>query len=84
LKPRRFYNHCDRRGADNGDVKMKSKLMLLATAAILAATNAQARFLTPESQRCTSSRPHGILKPPDWWLGGCDLAANRADAYRRR
>jgi hypothetical protein len=56
---------------------MKSKLILLATAVMLVATSAQAGFLTPESQRCTSSRPHGIFKPPDWWLGNCDVAANR-------
>ena len=42
---------------------MKSKLMLLATAAMLVATNAQAGFLTPESKRCTSNRPYGIYKP---------------------
>jgi hypothetical protein len=58
---------------------MKSKLMLLATAAMLVATNAQAGFLTPESQRCTSSRPHGIFRPNDTALGNCDVAASLAD-----
>jgi hypothetical protein len=58
---------------------MKPKLMLLATAVLLLATNAQAAgFLTPESQRCTGSRPHGIFRPSDTWLGNCDVAANRA------
>jgi hypothetical protein len=57
---------------------MKSKLILLATAAMLVATNAQAGFLTPESQRCASNRPHGIYHPSDTALGNCDVAANRA------
>ena len=59
-------------------MKMKSKLMLLATAAMLVATNAQAGFLTPESKRCTSNRPYGIHRPSDTALGNCDVAANRA------
>jgi hypothetical protein len=56
---------------------MKSKLMLLATAAMLVATNAQAGFLTPEGQRCASNRPHGIYHPSNTVLGNCDVAANR-------
>ena len=59
---------------------MKSKLILLATAAMLIATNAQAGFLTPESQRCASNRPYGIYKPGSTQQGNCDVAANRADA----
>ena len=59
---------------------MKSKLILLATAAMFVATNAQAGFLTPESQRCTSNRPYGIYKPGSTRQGNCDVAANRADA----
>jgi hypothetical protein len=61
---------------------MKSKLMLLATAAMLVATNAQAGFLTPESKRCTSNRPHGIYHPSDTVLGNCDVEASRADSKR--
>jgi hypothetical protein len=59
---------------------MKSKLILLATAAMLVATNAQAGLLTPESQRCTSNRPYGIYKPGSTRQGNCDVAASRADA----
>jgi hypothetical protein len=58
-------------------MKMKSKLMLLATAAMLVATNAQAGFLTPESKRCTSNHFYGIYKPNSTRLGNCDVAANR-------
>jgi hypothetical protein len=58
---------------------MKSKLMLLATAAMLVATNAQAGFLTPGSQRCTSNRPYGIYKPGSTRQGNCDVAANRVN-----
>ena len=62
---------------------MKSKLMLLATAAMLVATNAQAGFLTPESKRCTSNRPYGYLSSPsNTAQGNCDVAANRADSKR--
>ena len=56
---------------------MKSKLILLATAAMLVAANAQAGFLTPESQRCASNRPYGIYKPGSTRQGNCDVAANR-------
>src|SRR5262245_29116081 len=60
---------------------MKSKLILLATAAMLVATNAQAGFLTPESKRCTSNRPLGIFKPrnaaDNTVSSNCDVAANR-------
>jgi hypothetical protein len=70
------------KGADNGDVKMKSKLMLLATAAMLVATNAQAGFLSPESQRCTSNRQYGIYKPGSTRQGNCDVVASRADSKR--
>jgi hypothetical protein len=56
---------------------MKSKLMLLVTAAILVATNAQAGFLTPESKRCTSNHFYGIYKPNSTRQGNCDVAANR-------
>jgi hypothetical protein len=52
--------------------------MLLATAVMLVATNAQAGFLTPESKRCTSNRPYGIHRPSNTALGNCDVAANRA------
>ena len=61
---------------------MKSKLMLLATAAMLVATNAQAGFLTPESQRCASNRPYGVYKPGSTRQGNCDVAASRAHAQR--
>jgi hypothetical protein len=61
---------------------MKSKLMLLATAAMLVATNAQAGFLTPESKRCTGNRPHGIYHPSNTVLGNCDVEASRADSKR--
>jgi hypothetical protein len=60
---------------------MKSKLILLATAAMLVAANAQAGFLTPESQRCASNRPLGIFKPrnaaDNTVSSNCDVAANR-------
>jgi hypothetical protein len=60
---------------------MKSNLMLLATAAMLVATNAQAGFLSPESQRCASPRPLGIFKPrnaaDNTVSSNCDVAANR-------
>jgi hypothetical protein len=61
---------------------MKSKLMLLATAAMLVATNAQAGFLTPESKRCTGNRPHGIYHPSNTALAKCDVEASRADSKR--
>jgi hypothetical protein len=57
---------------------MKPKLMLLAAAAMLVATNAQAGFLSRESQHCTSNRPYGIYKPGSTRQGNCDVAANRA------
>jgi hypothetical protein len=60
---------------------MKSKLILLATAAMLVATNAQAAFLSRESQRCASPRPLGIFKPrnaaDNTVSSNCDVAANR-------
>jgi hypothetical protein len=57
---------------------MKFKLILLATAAMLVATNAQAGFLTPESKRCTSNHFYGIYKPNSTRQGNCDVAADRA------
>lgn len=61
---------------------MKSKLMLLATAAILVATNAQAGFLTRESSRCASPHPLGIFKPrnaaDNTVSSNCDVKANHA------
>jgi hypothetical protein len=61
---------------------MRFKLTLLATAAMLVATNTQAGFLSPESQRCTSNRQYGIYKPGSTRQGNCDVAASRADSKR--